>query len=170
MDKDNTVGVPMQPRRKEGLVRPKSRLGRRQPQDTKSHDNYHVSQDISHIAERQPSAEIQRISLSSVDEPDSYADPLEDMHRPTTSRGGRSSLFDLGPTEAMTPPTPNCEQARPLTGRRRDSARDVGYANTPSTLSSPSLTPSPPPVHYARPKSGMGRQRRRRNTHDAGNI
>ena len=151
-------------------MRPKSRLGRRRTQDTKSHDNYHVSHDISQLTERRPSTEIQRISLSSVDEPDSLVDPLEDMQRPTTSRGGRASSFDLGPTKPMTPPNPNCEQARPQTGRSRDSASNLGYANTPCTLSSSSLTPSPPPLQHARPKSGMGRQRRRRNTHDAGNI
>lgn len=166
MDEDDIVTTPVQPRRKEGQIRPKSRLGRQRPKPSQSRDNFHMSHSNSQSAEP---LEIEGICRSSFDE--HCDDILEDMQRPTTSRGKRQS-FDLGSPEVMTPVTPNRDHRRPRTGHRRDSISNLVYRRPPSALSSPSLTPSPPPapVQYARPKSGMGHQRRRPSSHDAGNV
>jgi len=162
MDESDIISMPAQPRRKEGQARPKSRLGRQRPKDTQSHDNY---QDTSRSTVRRPSLEIEGICRASFD------DPSDDPQRPRTSRGDRSSS-DLRSPEVMTPVTPNSEYRRPQTGYRRDSTSK--YRRTPPAMSSPSLSPSPPPQplpsQYARPKSSMGRQRRRPSSQDAGMV
>ena len=169
MDESDVISMPAQPRRREGQARPKSRLGRQRPKDTQSHDNYHITHDVSRGTERRPSLEIEGICRSSFDDPSE--EPQGETHRPRTSRGDRSSS-DLRSPEVMTPVTPNSEHRRPQTGYRRDS---VGkYRRTPPAVSSPSLSPSPPPAplpsQYARPKSSMGRQRRRPSSQDAGMV
>ena len=167
MEESDVISLPAQPRRREGQARPKSRLGRQRPQDTQSHDNYHMTHNASQGTDRRPSLEIEGICQSSFDDPSD--EPLGDAQRPRTSRGDRSSS-DLRSPEVMTPVTPNSEYRRPQTGYRRDSVSK--YRRTPPAMSSPSLSPSPPPPplpsQYARPKSSMGRQRRRPSSQDAG--